>query len=111
LGDLASRLRAITAVEVEAPDDELLRGLLLRWLALRRLVADEAVHDWLMLRLPRSPDVLRAAVERLDHDALVSRRRTVTPAMVRAALAAGVTDDNSAILSEPVPPGPSPTSG
>ena len=33
LRDLGSRLRAITSVEVEAPDDELLRRLLLRWLA------------------------------------------------------------------------------
>ena len=55
LRDLESRLRAITAVEVEAPDEELLRQLLLRWLAERRLVADESLHNRLLLRLPRSP--------------------------------------------------------
>lgn len=87
--DLGSRLRAMTAVEVEAPEDELLRQLLLHWLAERRLVADETLHDRLLLRLPRSPDVLRAAVARLDQDALASRKRKVTPAMVRDALAAG----------------------
>ena len=92
LHDLGSRLRAITAVEIEAPDDELLRRLLLHWLAERRLVADESLHDRLLLRLPRSPDVLRAAVARLDVDALISRRRKVTPAMVRDALAAGGED-------------------
>jgi len=89
LADLDSRLRAITAVEVEAPDDDLLRRLLLRWLTERRLVADPSLHDRLLLRLPRSPEVLRAAVARLDSDALTSRRRSVTPAMVRDALAAG----------------------
>ena len=89
LRDLASRLRAITAVEVEAPDDELLRRLLLHWLAERRLVADESLHNRLLLRLPRSPDVLRAAVARLDRDALASRKRTVTAGMVRDALAVG----------------------
>jgi chromosomal replication initiation ATPase DnaA len=88
LRDLTSRLRAITAVEVEAPDDDLLRRLLLHWLAERRLVADESLHDRLLVRLPRSPEVLRAAVARLDREALASRRRTVTPAMVREALAA-----------------------
>jgi chromosomal replication initiation ATPase DnaA len=87
--DLGSRLRAITTVEIEAPDEELLRQLLLHWLAERRLVADESLHNRLLLRLPRSPDVLHAAVARLDQDALVSRKRTVTPAMVRDALAAG----------------------
>jgi chromosomal replication initiation ATPase DnaA len=88
LRDLDSRLRAITAVEVEARDDELLRQLLLRWLTERRLVADATLHDRLLLRLPRRPDVLRAAVAWLDREALTSRRRTVTPAMVRDALAA-----------------------
>ena len=87
LGDLASRLRAITTVEVGAPDDDLLRRLLLHWLAERQLVADETLHDRLLLRLPRSPEVLRAAVARLDVEALTSRKRTVTPAMVRDALA------------------------
>jgi chromosomal replication initiation ATPase DnaA len=85
--DLDSRLRAITAVEVEAPDDALLRQLLLRWVADHQLVADAALHDRLLVRLPRDPAVVLAAVERLNEDALTSRRRTVTPAMVRAALA------------------------
>jgi chromosomal replication initiation ATPase DnaA len=88
LRDLASRLRAITTVEVGAPDDDLLRRLLLHWLAERQLVAEETLHDRLLLRLPRSPEVLRAAVARLDVEALTSRKRTVTPAMVRDALIA-----------------------
>jgi chromosomal replication initiation ATPase DnaA len=88
LRDLESRLRAITAVEIGAPDDDLLRGLLLRWLAERQLVAHETLHDRLLLRLPRRPDVLRAAVARLDRDALISRRRTVTPGMIVDAVAA-----------------------
>ncbi len=89
LRDLDSRLRALTTVEVEAPDEDLLRRLLLHWLTERRLVADETLHNRLLLRLPRSPDVLRAAVERLDQEALTSRVRTVTHTMVRDALAAG----------------------
>ena len=97
LPDLDSRLRAITAVEIEAPDDDLLRQLLLHWLAERRLVADEALHDRLLLRLPRSPEVLLAAVVRLDRDALTSRKRKVTPPMVRHALAAVAAGEDPAI--------------
>jgi chromosomal replication initiation ATPase DnaA len=96
LRDLASRLRAITTVEVGAPDDELLRRLLLHWLGERRLVADASLHDRLLLRLPRSPDVLRAAVARLDEEALISRKRTVTSAMVREAMAAVTKDEDPA---------------
>jgi chromosomal replication initiation ATPase DnaA len=87
LRDLASRLRAITAVEVEGPADDLLRRLLLRWLTERGLVADASLHDRLLLRLPRSPEQVLRAVERLDHAATASRRREVSAAMVRAALA------------------------
>ena len=93
LPDLASRLRAITTAEVEAPDDDLLRALLHRWMEARRLVAAEPLHDRLLLRLPRRPEVLRDAVARLDRDALISRRRTVTPGMLRAALAAAELED------------------
>jgi chromosomal replication initiation ATPase DnaA len=104
LGDLVSRLRAITAVEVGAPDDDLLRRLLLHWLAERRLVADEALHERLLLRLPRSPEVLRAAVARLDREALTSRKRRVTPAMVSDALAAGGEAKDAAALAVTTPP-------
>jgi chromosomal replication initiation ATPase DnaA len=98
LRDLASRLRAITTVEVSAPDDDLLRRLLLHWLLDRQLVADATLHDRLLLRLPRSPEVLRAAVERLDVQALTSRKRTVTPAMVREALA-GIAEEGTSDAS------------
>jgi chromosomal replication initiation ATPase DnaA len=93
LRDLRSRLRAITTVEIATPDDDLSRRLLLRFLSERRLVADSTLHDRLLTRLPRRPDVLWAAVKRLDHDALASRRRTVSPVMLRAALAAADHDD------------------
>ena len=104
LRDLASRLRAITTVEVGAPDDDLLRGLLLRWLADQRLVADDpALHERLLTHLPRSPTALRAAVMRLDRDALISRRRTVTPAMLRAALLSQPPEEGEARAMPPSP--------
>ena len=96
LRDLASRLRAVTAVEVQAPDDAMMRDLLMLWLTERRLVAGESLHVRLLRHLPRSPEVLRAAVARLDRDATASRRRTVTATMLRAALAQGLEHDDPA---------------
>ena len=69
LPDLASRLRAITAVPIGPPEDALLRDLLARLLTERRLRRDPALEGWLLLRLPRSPAALREAVVRLDHAA------------------------------------------
>jgi chromosomal replication initiation ATPase DnaA len=72
LPDLASRLRAITAVELGAPDDALLRALLMRLVRERQLIVSETVHEWLLRRLPRTPAMLREAVDRLDAAALAS---------------------------------------
>jgi chromosomal replication initiation ATPase DnaA len=77
LPDLASRLRAITAVEIGPPEDDLLRSLLARLLADRQLRLPETVQDWLVRRLPRSAAALGDAVERLDKAAL-DRHRNIT---------------------------------
>jgi chromosomal replication initiation ATPase DnaA len=83
--DLASRLRAVAAVEISAPDDGLLRALLLRLAGERQLVIPEAVHEWLLRRLPRSPAALREAVRRLD-EASLARGSAVTTPLAAAAL-------------------------
>jgi len=82
LPDLASRLRAITAVQILPPDGSLLRALLRRLLSDRQLRVDADVQDWLPLRLPRSPGVLREAVARPDHAELPPRGK-VTRAVAR----------------------------
>jgi chromosomal replication initiation ATPase DnaA len=86
LPDLASRLRAVSAVEIGAPDDELLRGLLIRLVKERQLVVSEAVHEWLLRRLPRAPAALREAVERLD-EASLAGGSAITRALAASALA------------------------
>jgi hypothetical protein len=70
LPDLASRLRAITAVEILPPDDLLLRVLLARLLADRQHRVPLPTQEWLLARLPRTPGALREAVARLDRAAL-----------------------------------------
>jgi len=75
LPDLASRLRAITAVEIGPPEDSLLAALLLRLAADRQLELSPTLQEWLRRRLPRSPGALRDAVARLDHAALAAGGR------------------------------------
>ena len=87
LKDLASRLRAVTAVEVEAPDDDLLRRLLPRLLHERGLEAREMLSDRLLLRLPRNPDVLREAVDCIDRAAWIAGTGRVRTRMIKEALA------------------------
>jgi len=75
LPDLASRLRAATAVEIRPPEDALLRNLLGSQLADRQLRVDEAVQAWLVQRLPRTPAAIRDAVDRLDAASLATSGR------------------------------------
>ena len=75
LPDLASRLRAITAVEVEPPDDELLRSLLARLLAGRQLAVAAPVQAFLLTRLPRTAAALVETTCRLDRLALATGGR------------------------------------
>jgi chromosomal replication initiation ATPase DnaA len=87
LPDLASRVRAATAVRIWPAEDELLRPLLTRLLAARRLPVARSVQDWLLLRLTRTPAAIREAAARLDRASL-ERHGPVT-----RGLAARVLDD------------------
>ncbi len=75
LPDLASRLRAIAAVEVEPPDDELLRCLLAKLLADRQLAVSQPVQAFLLARLPRTAAALVETSFRLDRLALATGGR------------------------------------
>jgi chromosomal replication initiation ATPase DnaA len=75
LPDLASRLRAATAVEIRPAEDSLLRNLLASQLAERQLRVDDAVQDWLVARLERTPAAIRDAVDRLDAASLATSGR------------------------------------
>jgi len=86
LPDLASRLRAIPSVTLTAPDDTLLRALLVKLFADRQLAVDEALVKYLMSRIERSFAAARAAVETLDREAL-RLKRPVTRALAAEMLA------------------------
>jgi chromosomal replication initiation ATPase DnaA len=80
LPDLASRLRAVPVVELSAPDDALLRAVLVKLFADRQLAVDEGLIGYLATRIERSFAGARAAVEELDREAL-RQKRPVTRAL------------------------------
>ncbi|MGE0222784.1 MAG: chromosomal replication initiator DnaA [Acetobacteraceae bacterium] len=85
LPDLASRLRAILAIGIGAPEDTLLQALLVRLLAERQIELPASLQDWLLLRLPRTAGAVRAAVRLVAHLAAENDGR-VTRARLTAAL-------------------------
>lgn len=68
--DLASRLRALPVVKLLAPDDELLRALIVKFCTDRQMVLDESVVSYLVPRIERSIAAARRTVEALDIEAL-----------------------------------------
>ena len=86
--DLASRLRALPVVTVQAPDDAMLRGVIVKLGADRQLALDESVVRYLLSHIERSFAAARAAVIALDNEALRKGRP------VSRALAAELFRDN-----------------
>jgi chromosomal replication initiation ATPase DnaA len=80
LPDLVSRLRALPVVELAAPDDTLLRAVLVKLFVDRQLAVDESLIRYLVARIERSFAAARAAVAALDREAL-RQRRPVTRAL------------------------------
>jgi chromosomal replication initiation ATPase DnaA len=78
--DLASRLRALPSVSLSPPDDDLLRSLIVKLAADRQLNVDEPLVSYLANRIERSFTGARAAVVRLDDEAM-RQHRPVTRAL------------------------------
>ncbi len=70
LPDLMSRLRALPVVTLRAPDDAMLRGVMVKLAADRQLPLDETVVAYLLTHIERSFAAARAAVIALDKEAL-----------------------------------------
>ncbi|MGA8818510.1 MAG: chromosomal replication initiator DnaA [Xanthobacteraceae bacterium] len=68
--DLASRLRAFPVVTLQAPDDAMLRGVIIKVAADRQLSLDDSVVRYLLSHVERSFAAARAAVIALDNEAL-----------------------------------------
>jgi chromosomal replication initiation ATPase DnaA len=74
LPDLASRLRALLAFPLWAPDDALLMGLAVKLFADRQLQVPESVVAHMIRSLDRSPGAIRDFVTQADAVALAEKR-------------------------------------
>jgi chromosomal replication initiation ATPase DnaA len=74
LPDLASRLRAIPSVTLSAPDDPLLRAVIVKLFADRQLTVDDSLVAYLLTRMERSFPAAREAVDVLDREAMRQKR-------------------------------------
>jgi chromosomal replication initiation ATPase DnaA len=88
LPDLRSRLNALPAVRIGAPDDLLLKTVMLKQFADRQLSIDPKVLDFLALRVDRSLAAASLAVEAVDRAALASGQK-ITRQLVARVLGTG----------------------
>jgi len=89
LPDLASRLRGVPEVSLEAPDDALLRRVIVEAFLSRQLPADPAVVSFLMARMERTLHAAERAVEAIDRAALAERKGPTRPLAARVLRASG----------------------
>ncbi|MBM3563788.1 MAG: hypothetical protein FJX48_11750 [Alphaproteobacteria bacterium] len=74
LPDLLSRLRRAPAVGIGAPDEELIRAVLVKLFADRQLIVESPALAFAALRLERSLDAARSFAAALDREALAEGR-------------------------------------
>jgi DnaA regulatory inactivator Hda len=79
LPDLASRLGAVTAVELAPPDDDLFAALLIKQFSDRQINVASDVVVYLVARLERSFEMARRIVRDLDRAALAGQRNVTKP--------------------------------
>ena len=85
LADLSSRLAALPAVGIAAPDEALIEALLVKLFSDRQLRVEADVIRYLVPRLERSFAAARAVVIAIDRASLAERREITVP-LARAVL-------------------------
>ena len=93
--DLLSRLRLAPTVEIGAPDDALVRAVLVKLFADRQLTVDSGLVEFLANRIERSFDAARAIVSALDAEALARGRAISRPLAAELLRRAGDAEENS----------------
>jgi chromosomal replication initiation ATPase DnaA len=86
LPDLSSRLKAVPATTIAAPDPLLLKAVLVKHFADRQLVVEPAIVETIALRMERSMAMAHKLVGAIDERSL-ARKRKVTRALVLEVLA------------------------
>lgn len=93
LPDLRSRLRAIPPVAIEAPDEALIRSVLVKLFADRQLAVEPHVVSYLALHMDRSMDAALRVVAACDRLSLAMQRK-VTRAVAAEALSSARDGDD-----------------
>ncbi|WP_420960035.1 DnaA regulatory inactivator HdaA [Brucella sp. IR073] len=86
LPDLASRMKAVTVVEISEPDDELLSAVIYKLFADRQVAVEPPLVAYLVSRIERSLSTANRVVDRLDHAALEQKCR-ITRTLAASVLA------------------------
>jgi len=87
--DLRSRLRALPLVEVQPPDETLLKAVLVKLFADRQLNVEPPVIDYLSLRMERSMAAAARVVAAVDRLALATHRKLTRPLAAQALASLG----------------------
>ena len=91
LPDLRSRLRQASLARIEAPDDALLRAVLVKLFSDRQLMIDPQVVSQIGLRMERSMEAAVRLVAEIDRRALQTHRK-VSRALVAEVMGTATTD-------------------
>jgi chromosomal replication initiation ATPase DnaA len=89
LPDLYSRLKALPLALIAAPDDALLRAVLVKLFADRQLSVEPHIIDYVLVRMERSMSAADRFVAEADRQALVLQRRVTRPIAAAALDALG----------------------
>lgn len=79
LPDLQSRMKLAHLIELSEPDDQLLRGVMMKLFADRQIEVGAPVVDYLVLRMERSLACAQDLVDVLDNLAMAQKRAITKP--------------------------------
>lgn len=74
LPDLKSRLRAVPAIQIQTPDETLLKGLFTKLFLERGLETTEEINDYLVNRIERSYASVHHTIKQIDDYAFALRK-------------------------------------
>lgn len=84
LPDLSSRLKALPLADIAAPDDSLLRAVMVKLFADRQIAVEPALIDYLVPRMERSMAAAAALVAEIDRQSLANKQGVTRSIAARA---------------------------
>lgn len=79
LPDLRSRLAAVTAARIEAPDDDMMQAVLVKLFADRQIAVSPDVVSYLVRHMDRTFATARTLVDLADRESLAGQRSVTVP--------------------------------